>query len=178
MRIGRQISHWAVPVLLVTTAAACGDKNKTANETADTTAAAAPATTPAAPATTPPADTTPAAAGAAGAATTATAANLPAGVTPAMVQQGQQIFTTTGNCYTCHGADAHGTALAPNLTDSEWIWITPGPNEYADIQQRIKEGVPQPKAHPAPMPPMGGATLTDDQVKAVAAYVYSLTHQG
>lgn len=173
MRIGRQISHWAVPVLLVATTAACADKNKTANESADTTAAAAtaPATTPA---TTPPADTT---AAAPGAAAGATAANLPAGVTPEMVHEGQEIFTTTGNCYTCHGADAHGTALAPNLTDSEWLWVTPGPNEYADLQQRIKEGVPQPKSHPAPMPPMGGATLTDDQVKEVAAYVYSLTHQ-
>jgi mono/diheme cytochrome c family protein len=174
MRIGRQISHWAVPVLLVATTAACADKNKTTNEAADTTtaAAAAPATTPE---TMPPADTT---AAAPGAAAGATAANLPAGVTPAMVQEGQQIFTTLGNCYTCHGADAHGTALAPNLTDSEWLWVTPGPNEYADLQQRIREGVPQPKEHPAPMPPMGGATLTDDQLKAVAAYVYSLTNHG
>jgi hypothetical protein len=28
------------------------------------------------------------------------------------------------------------------------------------------------------MPPMGGASLTPDQVKAVAAYVYSLSHKG
>lgn len=175
MRIGRQISHWTVPVLLVVTTAACGDKSQATNEGADTTAAAAttPATTPE---TMPPADTT--AAAAPGAAAGATAANLPAGVTPAMVQEGQQIFTSVGNCYTCHGADAHGTALAPDLTDSEWLWVTPGPNEYADLQQRIKEGVPQPKSHPAPMPPMGGATLTDDQLKSVAAYVYSLTNQG
>ena len=38
-------------------------------------------------------------------------------------------------------------------------------------------GVPKPKEHPAPMPPKGGAPLTDDQVKAVAAYVYSLSHK-
>jgi mono/diheme cytochrome c family protein len=27
------------------------------------------------------------------------------------------------------------------------------------------------------MPPKGGSTITDDQVKAVAAYVYSLSHK-
>jgi cytochrome c5 len=34
--------------------------------------------------------------------------------------------------------------------------------------------VPQPKKAPAPMPPMGGASLSDDQVKAAATYVHSL----
>jgi mono/diheme cytochrome c family protein len=41
----------------------------------------------------------------------------------------------------------------------------------------VTNGVPQPKEHPAPMPPKGGAQLSDDQVKAVAAYVYSLGHK-
>jgi mono/diheme cytochrome c family protein len=169
MRIGKRISHWAVPVLLVTVAGACANKDEAANTAADTTTTAvAPA-----PATAPAGDTA-----APAPATGAVAANLPAGVTPAMVQEGQQIFTTNGNCYTCHGPNAEGTALAPSLTDAEWLWVTPGPNEYADLQQRIREGVPQPKAHPAPMPPMGGVTLTDDQLKAVAAYVYSLTNKG
>jgi cytochrome c5 len=27
------------------------------------------------------------------------------------------------------------------------------------------------------MPPKGGATLSDDDVKAIAAYVYSLSHK-
>jgi hypothetical protein len=35
-------------------------------------------------------------------------------------------------------------------------------------------GVPQPKDYRSPMPPMGGAQLTPDQVSAVAAYVWSL----
>jgi mono/diheme cytochrome c family protein len=34
--------------------------------------------------------------------------------------------------------------------------------------------VPTPKKAPAPMPPMGGASLSPDQVKAAAAYVHSL----
>jgi len=28
------------------------------------------------------------------------------------------------------------------------------------------------------MPPMGGAQLTDEQVRAVAAYVYAISHGG
>ena len=100
-------------------------------------------------------------------------ANLPAGVTAEMVSQGQQIFTSTGNCYTCHGPDAHGTALAPNLTDQTWLNIT---GKYDEIVNLVHTGVPHPKdpSHVAPMPAMGGAQLTDDQVKAVAAYVWSL----
>ncbi len=33
------------------------------------------------------------------------------------------------------------------------------------------------KAHPAPMPPRGGSSINDQPVCAVAAYVYSLSHQ-
>lgn len=96
---------------------------------------------------------------------------LPAGVTQDDVTQGQQIFTSTGNCFTCHGPDAKGGQLAPNLTDSEWLNVS---GTFDEIQTVIKNGVPTPKQHPAPMPAMGGAQLTDDQVKQVAAYVYSL----
>jgi mono/diheme cytochrome c family protein len=80
-----------------------------------------------------------------------------------------------GTCYVCHGQDAKGSAVGPNLTDGEWI-NTDGSLE--GIVKTIKSGVPTPKKAPAPMPPMGGATLTDEQVQAVAAYEYSLTHGG
>jgi mono/diheme cytochrome c family protein len=102
---------------------------------------------------------------------TQTAGQPPAGATAEDVTAGQQIFTSTGNCYTCHGPDAKGTALAPNLTDGEWINID---GTFAAIQQNVKTGVPQPKQHPAAMPPMGGASLSDDQIRQVSAYVWSL----
>jgi cbb3-type cytochrome c oxidase subunit III len=103
--------------------------------------------------------------------TTSTAGTPPAGATAEDVAAGQQIFTSTGNCYTCHGPDAKGTQLAPNLTDAEWLNID---GTFASIQTNVKNGVPTPKQHPAAMPPMGGATLTDDQIRQVAAYVWSL----
>jgi mono/diheme cytochrome c family protein len=102
---------------------------------------------------------------------TQTAGTPPQGATAEDVVAGQQIFTAIGNCYTCHGPDAKGTALAPDLTDSEWLNID---GTFASIQTNVKNGVPVPKKHPAAMPPMGGATLTDNQIRHVSAYVWSL----
>ena len=140
----------ALLALTVTTACSGGDAAEdTASDTAETPAvepAPAPAPAPAAVAGTP-----------------------PAGATAEMVTAGQATFGTI--CVACHGPDAKGTQLAPNLTDAEWIKVD-GP--YAAIQGVVKTGVPTPKTHPAPMPPMGGGSLTDDQVKAVSAYVWSL----
>ncbi|HEX7090720.1 MAG TPA: c-type cytochrome [Longimicrobiales bacterium] len=105
-----------------------------------------------------------------------TAAELPPGVTQEMVAQGQQIFTSTGLCFTCHGPDAKGMPnLGPNLTDNEWLHID---GSYDAIVNLINNGVPQPKEAASPMPPKGGSQITDEQVRAVAAYVYSLSHGG
>lgn len=102
-------------------------------------------------------------------------ANLPPGVTQQMVDEGRQIFTGAGICQTCHGPNAQGTALAPSLTDDEWI-NTDG--TYEGIVQVVTNGVQQPKQHPAPMPARGGTNITDEQVRAVAAYVYAISHGG
>ena len=99
------------------------------------------------------------------------------GPTPQQVALGDSIFhgqVAGGTCTACHGQDAKGTAVAPDLTDSQWL---NGDGSYQFIVHTVTTGVPHPKQHPAPMPPKGGATLTDDQVKAVAAYVYSLSHK-
>lgn len=97
---------------------------------------------------------------------------LAAGVTQEQFDQGRQLFTGQGGCQACHGPNAQGTQLAPDLTDSEWINIS-GP-QVQEIVDLIRTGVPQPKEHPAPMPPMGGANLTDEQVQALAGYVASI----
>ena len=97
---------------------------------------------------------------------------LPEGMTPEMVQAGKTAFETT-ICYTCHGMDASGTPLAPDLTDAEWINTDGSPE---GIEQIIRNGVPTPVSHPAPMPPMGGAQLSDEQIQNLVAYVYALSH--
>jgi len=128
-------------------------------------APAAPAAAPAAPAAAAPAAPAPAASG-------PSAPGCPP-VTPAVIADGRRIFTGSGNCYTCHGADANGTPLAPSLHAHKWLNIS---GSYESIVGLVNSGVSQPKQHPAPMPAKGGANLSQTQVCGVAAYVYSLSH--
>jgi len=97
-------------------------------------------------------------------------------ITPAMVALGDSIYRgkiASGTCAGCHGADAKGSALAPDLTSKKYLW---GDGSYASILGIIRQGVPRPKAHAEPMPPMGGAQLNRAQLATVAAYVWSLSH--
>jgi mono/diheme cytochrome c family protein len=105
------------------------------------------------------------------------AANLriPDGATREMVALGDRIFhgqVGGATCMTCHGATGKGSSLGPDLTSNKWLWSD---GSFKGIAKTISDGVIQPKRYRSPMPPMGGAQLTDDQVLAVAAYVWSLS---
>src|SRR5688572_23017335 len=161
--------EWLSLVVAVTLAACGGDAGDEGEMSSDTGAATTTgATGTTTPGTTP--TTTPGTGAPPGG-----AASLPPGVTPEMVAQGKTIFESTAPCFTCHGPDGSGTALAPNLRDTTWI-NTDG--TLQGIEGIVRAGVPQPKQHPAPMAPMGGAQLNNDQVRAVSAYVYSISHGG
>ncbi len=103
----------------------------------------------------------------------------PAGATLAMLAEGDSIFhglKAGGLCQTCHGPDAKGTPLAPPLVDKQQ-WLT-GDGSYDFIQKRVTDGMATPTPpYSSPMLPMGGAQLTPDQLKAVSAYVYSISHK-
>lgn len=99
--------------------------------------------------------------------------DLPEGVTPEMVAAGEKIFTGEGICYTCHMSGGVGGPLAPDLTDDEWL-NTDG--SYEGIVQTVTTGVPEPQEHPGLMLPKGGSNITEDQVREVAAYVWTLSH--
>lgn len=95
-------------------------------------------------------------------------------VSPELISQGDKIFHGPGNCYACHGSNAEG-AVGPNLTDAEWIHSK---GTLEDIVAQVTHGVPKEESKSGiPMPPKGGSTISDDEVKAVAAYVYSLSHK-
>ncbi|HEX9109431.1 MAG TPA: c-type cytochrome [Longimicrobiales bacterium] len=159
----RRVLGCVLAIAFVATAAACGGQKNNASGAAgtETTSAAQPAA--------PAATSTPAAAPAG---PVTVPPNLPAGVTAAMIQEGNQIFHGAGLCQSCHGPDAKGTTLAPDLTMTTHLWVS----DYPSYVKLITTGVPQPKQHPGPMPPKGGSQITDDQVKAVAAYEWSLSH--
>lgn len=99
---------------------------------------------------------------------------LPEGVTAAMVEEGKGIYNGAGICMSCHGAEGAGIPnLGANLTDDEWLHID---GSYESIVQNILKGVTaQESSSGVPMPAKGGTAITDDQVRAVAAYVWTLS---
>src|SRR5262245_5294144 len=97
---------------------------------------------------------------------------LPSGVTQAMVAKGKQVFEGTGLCAACHGPDGKG-AIGPDLTDAVWLH---GKGTLSEIAGLVDKGVSSEESKSGtPMPARGGAGLTDDEVKAVAAYVWILS---
>jgi mono/diheme cytochrome c family protein len=149
--------------------AACGGKEKPADTTASAPATPAPAPSPGAAAAAP--------ASAPGALAAPAPGAAPPGATPQELALGDSIFhglAAGGICFTCHGADAKGTALAPPLTGPR-KWLT-GDGSFDFIQKRVTDGMPNPTPpYPGPMLPKGGANLTPAQIKAVSAYVYSIS---
>jgi mono/diheme cytochrome c family protein len=98
----------------------------------------------------------------------------PAGITPELIAQGDKVFHGPGNCYACHGTNGQG-AVGPNLSDAEWLHSR---GTFEEIVAQVTDGVPTEKSKTGiPMPAKGGGSISDDDVKAVAAYVYSLSHK-
>ena len=104
-------------------------------------------------------------------------AAMPPGVTAAMVASGDSIFNNR-SCKNCHLVGGVGGPRGPNLTDTQWIHID---GSYDSIVKLVTTGFTKAeqvdKQYQFSMNPRGGVNLTDDQIRAVAAYVYSLSHK-
>ena len=185
-------SAWIVPLVVAGLLSACGGGDR---ETAGGAGAAGDAPAPPPPATeSPPAGTAQDPGDTAAARGGDTSSQAPSGAAaapppaasgggggpddPKLIALGDSIYhgrAGGGTCYACHGQNGEGSAVGANLNDGEWLHSD---GSYDAIVKTIQTGVAQPKQAPAPMPPMGGSSLTPDQVKAVGAYVYSLSHKG
>src|SRR5215469_1240596 len=102
---------------------------------------------------------------------------VPGGSSPEVVALGDRVYhgkVGGASCAGCHGARGTGTPLGPDLTKQTYLWSD---GSLAGILKIITEGVPKPKQYRSPMPPMGGARLSDAQASAVAAYVWGLSHK-
>jgi cbb3-type cytochrome c oxidase subunit III len=98
---------------------------------------------------------------------------LPEGVTQAMIDKGNEVFHKGGLCYACHGQDGKGL-VGPNLTDDVWLHSK---GSYAELITQITKGVTKEESKSGiPMPAKGGSSISDEEVKAVAAYVWRLSH--
>ncbi len=103
---------------------------------------------------------------------------VPPGATKEELALGDRIFhgeEAGGTCTGCHGSDAKGSPQAPSLINGKWLQSD---GSLERITRTIRDGVPKPTNYSVPMPPRGGAPLTDSDVAAVAAYVWAISHPG
>jgi len=85
-------------------------------------------------------------------------------ITPAMILLGRRVYRGRvggAPCSGCHGGTGQGSPLGPDLTGKQLLWSD---GSYEGIKKTIVEGVAQPKKYRSPMPEMGGAQLTPEQV--------------
>jgi mono/diheme cytochrome c family protein len=106
---------------------------------------------------------------------------LPPGVTPQLVAQGDSIYNNTvpqiTPCARCHGAKGVGAQNGPSLVAGKWLQSG---GSYDEIVATITNGVTREQvkdpAHQLAMRGRGGPmALTDPQIKALAAYVFSIS---
>lgn len=98
--------------------------------------------------------------------------SLPPGVTTEMVVRGKAVFLGAGLCLACHGPEAKG-GIGPDLTDSVWLH---GDGGFDSLVKVITDGVSLEVSETGQlMPPKGGGAIRDEDVRAVAAYVWTLS---
>jgi mono/diheme cytochrome c family protein len=99
----------------------------------------------------------------------------PPGATPEQVALGDRIYhgeASNGSCSGCHGSDASGSPVGPPLSTGRWLW---GDGSLASLHI-ISPGVPKPKRYEGVMPPMGGSPLSKEDLAAVSANVWAISH--
>ncbi|MGX0877218.1 cytochrome c oxidase cbb3-type subunit 3 [Roseovarius sp. MBR-154] len=81
-----------------------------------------------------------------------------------LVAAGETVFMD--NCAACHGEQAQGDIYqgAPNLSDAIWLYG----GDYETVKYTVVN------ARFGVMPPMGGADLSEAEIRAVSLYVHQL----
>jgi mono/diheme cytochrome c family protein len=92
-----------------------------------------------------------------------------------MVAWGKEVFFGKPSCVTCHGVAGKGSQRGPDLSDKEWIHGTGTFNEIAEL---VRHGVPKTESETDREMPYRGwmHAASDMEIRAVAAYVWSLSH--
>ena len=87
---------------------------------------------------------------------------------------GKELFHGSARCNACHGDNARGTDRGPSLTGAVWLR---GDGSYDSIVKQVLHGVPASASMSGEaMPIRGWEPMNDEEVQAVAAYVWSITH--
>jgi glucose/arabinose dehydrogenase/mono/diheme cytochrome c family protein len=101
---------------------------------------------------------------------------LPPGATREQLALGDRIYhgeASNGTCSGCHGSDAGGSSVGPALNNGVWVQTD---GSLGAITRVITAGVAHPRNYSGAMPAMGGAPLSQQDVAAVAAYVWAIGH--
>jgi mono/diheme cytochrome c family protein len=97
----------------------------------------------------------------------------PPEVTDSAIAWGKALFHGSANCAACHGQGAWGSDYGPPLTGVLWLR---GPGTYEWLIEQVNHGVPAAQSCTGEAMPMRGWTpMNDEEVKAVAAYVWSVS---
>src|SRR5512143_3536471 len=104
----------------------------------------------------------------------ATPRTRPAGVTDSAIAWGRALFQGSANCSRCHGKEGRGTAYGPDLADVIW-WHGPGTYEW--LVTEVTHGIPENLTVTGdPMPSRGTAPMNELDTRAVAAYIWAISH--
>lgn len=103
---------------------------------------------------------------------------LPPGVTARMVAVGDSLFSAPKSCNGCHGMGGVKGRNGPTLTTGAFDHID---GSYESIVHIVTVGITKkeiqhPDAHRFPMRPRGGHDYTDEQIRDIAAYVWTLSN--
>lgn len=108
-----------------------------------------------------------------------TAETLPDSVTAERILVGSNLYHS-GSCMACHAIGGRGSGRrAPDLSDVEWLHSE---GDFDGIFDTIFWGVTKDEfkavtPRPFEMHPRGGMTIDREQVKALAAYVWTISHR-
>jgi mono/diheme cytochrome c family protein len=95
-------------------------------------------------------------------------------VTDSAVARGRELFHGAGNCAACHGVEGVGTDSGAPLAQGVWLH---GEDSYEGILSRVVHGIPMKEStRGTAMPMRGWNTLSDREVRDVAAYVWLISH--
>jgi mono/diheme cytochrome c family protein len=96
----------------------------------------------------------------------------PEEVTDSAIAVGRALFRGAANCAGCHGAEGYGSEYGPDLTDRAWLH---GDGSFSMIAKLVLHGVTRAESKEGkPMPMRGWTPVNDDEVRAVAGYVWSI----
>jgi len=104
----------------------------------------------------------------------ATPRQRPTGVTDSAISRGKALFHGSARCDRCHGLGGRGTPYGPDLADAIW-WH--GPGSYDWLVREVSHGIPANLTVTGdPMPAGEQMNLSEAEVRAVAAYVWAISH--